>query len=221
MTIIKLKIKTDCPEALKKDDTFLDAIQLSRIVNALMSNLRSCYNVNNNDRLLDAKDRIDLLIAHGALMYEGTREFSKMCCRLKLLPLWCNDTIDSKWLTKEIGNGDSFRNTVLKIVRDKLFFHFDRDIISNTLAYFNFGKEIIFVMGKSPTRGDTIYSFTDGLILTHLVNILGKHGDPMLEYEKFENQIIVFSDKLCSLFDNIIHELIKDKQELEYGEIPI
>ena len=92
MGIYRVKIKGDYIKELKSSDDFILAVQLSRIVNALRSSLRSYINVSNNDRWLDIKDRMDLLLIHGSMLYEAIHEFSRMSKRLSQLNYWKNNT---------------------------------------------------------------------------------------------------------------------------------
>jgi len=49
------------------------------------------------------------------------------------------------------------------------------------------------------------------LVLTYLVNLFPKSKDMFQRYEEIGEKIIKLSDITCSVFDNIIGELLKDK----------
>ena len=116
MRVYEVTIKKDCIKELKSNEDFILAIQLSRIVNALRSSFRSYINVSNNDELLDMKDRIDILLLHGSMLYEAIHEFSSMCNRLSKLKYWQDHMDEIKLLTKEKGDKNSFTNTILKSI---------------------------------------------------------------------------------------------------------
>ena len=211
MVNYEVKIKEDCIKELKSSEDFILAIQLSRIVNALRSNFRSYINVSNDDRMLDTKDRVDLLLIHGSMLYEAVREFSRMSKWFSQLNYWKKNTEQIKQLQTENNDRDSFTNTVLKSIRNKIFFHFDKEVISKTLQNFNLKGNPTFAVGKSTERKDVLYTLVDDLILTHLVRLCPEEVDSFHKYEKIEQKIIRLSDKLCSAFDNITKELLNGK----------
>jgi len=217
MESIKVNIKRDCIEDLKADDNFITAIQLARIVNSLRSNLRSYTNVSNKDELLDTKDRIDLLLIHAALLFEAIQEFSRFRRKLNRFSTWNDRKADIERFNNEISDNNSFTNTILKRIRNKVFFHFDRDVLSDTLQLFNFSDEVTFALGKSTKRGEVTYSLIDDLILTYLVNIANRETPPIKEYDRIEQEILSLSDILCSVFDLFTKECLKGK--LEFFEI--
>lgn len=214
MTTYKVKIKEDYIEKLKSSEDFILAIQLSRIINSLRSNFRSYINVSNSDDLLDLKDRIDLLLIHGAMLYEAIHEFSSMSKRLAKLVFWRKNAKQIKMLQRENNDKDSFTNTVLKSIRNKIFFHFDKKVIRDALSKFNLHDEPVFIIGKSTSRKDMRYSLADDLVLTYLVNLFPKYNDMFQRYEEIREKIIKLSDTTCSVFDNIIGELLKDKLDI-------
>jgi len=207
----KVKIKKYWIKELKSSEDFILAVQLSRIVNSLRSNLRSYINVSNDDELLDLKDRLDLLLIHGAMLYEAIREFSSMSKWLSQFDCWKQNAEQVKALQKENNNRDSFTNTVLKSIRNKIFFHFDRQIITEALHKFNLNEEPVFILGKSTSRKDMRYTLADDLVLTYLVNLLPQYEDMFERYKEVKGKIIELSDEVCSVFDNIIGEVLKDK----------
>lgn len=211
MATLTVKIKDGCIDELKSSEDFIIAIQLSRIVNSLRSNFRSYLNVSNNDRLIDTKDRIDLMLIHASMLYEAIHEFSKIGNRLTKMKLDKSSLEDIGMFKREIGNKSSFTNTALKRIRNKIFFHFDRDIIAGGLKKFDFGASPTFAVGTSKKRKDVIYSFVDDLIVSDLVNISSEKEASSIEYGKIEKKIIDLSDRLCNVFDNIIRILMQGK----------
>jgi len=211
MAIYKVTIKKNCIKELRSSEDFILAIQLSRIVNSLRSNFRSYINVSNNDDLLDFKDRIDLLLIHGSMLYEAIHKFSSMSKRLSQLNYWKNNIEQIKELQGENNKKESFTNTVLKSIRNKIFFHFDNEVISEALGDFVLVDNQIFARGRSTKCKDMLYTLVDDLILNHLVQLCPEQMDPCKKYEKIEKKIIELSRKLCSIFDNITKELLGGK----------
>jgi hypothetical protein len=211
--MLKAIIKPEYIEKLKNDDDFILAIQLSRIVNSLSSNFRSYINVSNDNHLINVKDRIDLLLIHGAMLYEAIKVFTAHGKRLKEFKIWDQISSEFKVFTQENGNKNSFKNTVLSKIRNKIFFHFDHDIISETLKKVDFPDGITFITAKSTKQKDIIYSLVDDLILSYLVQLEDSKEKSSEKYEKVEKTIIDLSDRLCKLIDVTIKELLPGEME--------
>ena len=72
---LRATVKPDKIDGITKNDDFILAIQLSRVVNGLRSNFRSILGVSNDKKLIETKDRIDLLLIHGSMLYEAVNIF--------------------------------------------------------------------------------------------------------------------------------------------------
>jgi len=99
----------------------------------------------------------------------------------------------------------------LSKIRNKLFFHFDHQVISETVKNLEFPNGITFLMAHSTKVGDSLYTLADDLTLTYLINLQATEGSNEDKYKSVENQIIDFSERLGGLFDNIIRELLAGK----------
>lgn len=213
MTTLKAIITPEHTEKVKNSDDFILAIQLSRIINALRSNFRSHLNVSNDHHLINVKDRIDLLLIHGAMLYEAIKVVTSYGKRIKELKVWAKISSEFKFFSKENGDKSSFRNTVLDKIRNKIFFHFDYDIISETLKKTHFSDGITFITAKSTKEIDVIYSLVDDLILSYLVQLYETDKASYEKYNEIEKTIINFSDRLCRLIGKIVKELLPEEIE--------
>ncbi len=113
MNALKVIIDPKYESSIKDDPDFVLAIQLSRIVNSLRSNLRSYLNVSSNSKLMDTKDRLDLMLVHGSLLYEAINVFSSHGKRFRELKLWNEKEEEFNFFNRERGNAKSFTNVVL------------------------------------------------------------------------------------------------------------
>ena len=212
MTTYHVQLKSDNTQDLKSDENFVIAVQLSRVVNALRSNWRAYIYISHDDKLLRTKDRLDLMLCQASMLYEAVREFSRLARHLSSLKYWETHPVEIKCLQTENNDQSSFTNTVLKNIRRKVYFHFDRDIISDRISCHSISNNVDFMIGQSLTRKDVVYTFADDLILSYIVSLLSEPElEPLEKYVRFEKKVIKLSDQLCSLFDNLIKELMRDK----------
>ncbi len=208
---LKVIVDPKHESSIRDDPDFILAIQLSRIVNSLRSNLRSYMNVSNNNKLIGTKDRLDLLLVHGSMLYEAINVFSSHGKRFRELKLWNEKTEEFNLLNRERGNDKSFTNVVLSKIRNKLFFHFDHQVISETISNLEFPNGITFIIASSTKVGDSLYTLADDLILTYIINLQDIEDSNEKKYSNVEDQIIGLSQRLGELFDNIIKELLSGK----------
>jgi CRISPR/Cas system-associated endonuclease Cas3-HD len=203
MYVIQIK-KSEVPRLIN-DGKFFHAIQLARIVNILRSNLRSYYNVVDSTEI-ELKDRINLLLIHAAFLYEGLKTIKKKYSQL----LNVNSLIDHKDLIEklknEIKNKSSFTNSVLKNIRNKVFFHFDEDFISNMLATYNPNEDVLFAFAIDETirEANVIYPFVDDLIYRYLTSLINKGENAEQKYDLLLSQISNLSELFCTIVDDIL-----------------
>lgn len=209
---IQTFIKKEYLSELKNDkQELLFIIQLSRIVNSLRSNLRSYIAVDETDIIKMTKDRLDIILIHGSLLYEAIGAISIHGRRIKCCKIWNEISEEYKYFNKQNGDKKSFRNTILNKIRNKLFFHFDLSELLNTLQHFNFDNDMKFIISKTESIGDLIYSFADDLVLTYITQLDDTSSHDIKELVTIQTTIIDMSHRICSLCENILKELLEDK----------
>ena len=212
MPTYKVQLKRECLKDLRSGEDFIVAIQLSRIVNALRANLRAQICICHDDRLLKAKDRLDLMLCQASMLYEGMKVFSQLSGKLSPLEWWKGHPEEIRTLQKEHNDKASFTNSVVKHLRHQVFFHFDSAIISEMIKHHPFEGDINFMIGQSTARKDVVYTLADDLILSYLISLSTESIDnPLDKYTAIEEKILRLSDLMSSVFDNLIKELLADK----------
>lgn len=211
---IRATVKPDKIDGLMENDDFILAIQLSRVVNGLRSNFRSILGVNNDKKLIETKDRVDLLLIHGSMLYEAIRIFVSYNKRFIKLDVFEEERELFKQIQKQHGDKHSFKNTVLEKIRNKLFFHFDQDVVPGTLSKMPFNEGITFLRASSTNNKDIIYTLSDDIVLNYLTDYDETKGEGVKIYQDIEKQIIELSKLLGDLIDRIIAELLKDTLEV-------
>ena len=211
MELLKIILRDDCIDELRNDKAFKIVIQLSRIVNILRGSLRLYLNVSNEDKLLDVKDRFDLILIHCSLLYEGIKEFTSLCKDLKNYDVWNDHFEEIKIITRESGKRNSFTNTILSRIRNEIIFHFGEGLIDEMIDGFDFRKDASFLMGKSDQVKDVIYVLTDNLILNYLIKAVGGANPSLKKYDEFVHDVVALSDTLCTTSERIMTGLLRGK----------
>ena len=216
---IQAFVKAKHLSELKDNQEFLILIHLSRIVNSLRSSLRSYTAVDSADIILKTKDRIDILLIHGSFLYEAIKALLSHSQRIRELKNWDEISQEYRYFNKQFNDNNSFTKRILYKIRNKLFFHFDFTELSDTLKHFDLEKDIRFIIAKTESKGDVIYSFADDLVLTYLTTLDGKPSGSYDKLETIQKKIIEMSDRICGLCDKIMKEIIKGKSYKVKSEI--
>jgi len=208
---IKGYIKRNSWKELEESGHLSLLILLSRIVNTLRSNFRAYIRIEHDDFILQYKDRIDLMFIHGSMIYEAAIALKENSKQIHQLVIWPEIFKDYQFFTKQLGKNNSFINTILKKIRNKLFFHFDSEELLSSLKLFDEERDIHFITSKSEKNHDVIYSFNDDLALSYLANLDGEGPPGYEKLEKIQTEIIDLSHKLTVLCEKIIKSLLHGK----------
>jgi hypothetical protein len=211
---LRATVKPDKIDGITKNDDFILAIQLSRVVNGLRSNFRSILGVSNDKKLIETKDRVDLLLIHGSMLYEAVNIFVSYNKRFITLDVFEKERAAFKEIQKQYGDKKSFKNTVLERIRNKLFFHFDQEVVPRTLSKMPFDDGITFLRASSTNNKDILYTLSDDIVLSYLTDYDETKRDGVKIYQDIEKKIIELSKLLGELIDKIIAELLKDTLEV-------
>lgn len=227
---INVKIKS-YNELLKTDKAnFILALQLTRLSNSIRSQLRLWRKVivesENENNMIKIKNRFDITLLLASALYESIKTYKKDI-ENKMQYCQVSKENESKYLFyKERYDKKEFeKNTFLRLVktlRDKIIFHFDKDIITNTINQIHFDEEEhLIAFGASRQTKDVFFSIPDDIVLTYLMEEFSslcpskKVAD---FYEIIESQIVDESLKLAEYFDHSITSLLNKHIYWTYEE---
>ena len=176
--------------------------------------MRTLLGVNNDVKIIATKDRLDLMLIHGAMLFEAIKTFVSYGKHFKSLTTFKNEENKFKEIFKLHGDKKSFKNTILYKIRNKVFFHFDKDVIPDTLPKILSHDGITFLRANSKNNKDIIYSLSDDIVLACITDCEIEKGDGAEIYKSIEDNIINISKLLGELIDKIISELLNKKVEL-------
>ena len=164
------------------------------------------------------------LLNHAALLYEGIRTYIRAKKAFEELPYYQKNEDKIRVLSSEFGDARSFSNRVLKKIRDKIAFHFDKDLITLILRDYladssRSNSDIVLVTGKSELVKDMAFPFADKLIITHVLRSI--EGEGQSDEEKFRilaERLLNLSNIFCTLIDDLIPDLVGEYCELRQDE---
>lgn len=216
---IEAYIKAEFLEELKDNKDLSILIHLSRIVNSLRSSLRSYMAIEHEDIILKMKDRIDILLIHGSFLYEAIKAILSHSQRIRNLDIWEEISEEFRFFNKQYNENNSFTKTILHKIRNKLFFHFDLTELLDSLQHFDLENDLRFMLAKTESKGDVVYSFADDLVLTYITTLGNNSSESYERLEEIQNTIIQMSDRICSLCDAVMKEIVKGKSYKKKSDI--
>jgi len=217
LTLNKDFFKTE--DAEKK---LLLVIQLTRLISALRINPRILYYLNDsqlgqedNEKLPFVKSILDLSINQSAILYEALKHYKEILyCKEKIYDFVTDEKLKIKIsdLYSTILNKTFDQWNLIKIIRDKISFHFDKDIVLKYLKKID--KEENFRLGEFdqynyqlPINKDIIYSAIDNNIIIPIIKQYYKSDS---YFQDFSNEIFSKTDELTNFFERIILSLLGD-----------
>ena len=212
-------VKRELLPSIAFQDKFINAVQLARIVGAIR-----CNNVLQVDKISDDESnltlRIYLLLNHAALLFEGIRRFHKSKSNFADLPSYRDNLSNIDALERDYNDPKSFINVVLKDIRNKIAFHFDRNVISSALQSLvadsvNEKRDLVLISGKTELVKDTVYVLADNINISYVLGLIGSRDLPQEErFKTLAKELLVLSGLFCSVIDNLIPDLVGEYCEL-------
>ena len=113
----------------KSDHDFLLGLHLLRFTSRIRSYQRIYLRIPNDGQLPNTQDRENVNLLLGATLYEGLKDFAKLQNELRKLKSFDAVVPVVKRLNRALSSAKSDVNPALEVLRNKVVFHFDREIL--------------------------------------------------------------------------------------------
>jgi hypothetical protein len=212
----RLRVKKELLPLLKTEPRFIEATQLCRILSAIQYN-KVIYALLSEREDFDTNLQLNLVINHAAVLYEGIKKFNTLAERLKDLESY------KKFIEKIEGLADaenSFINDVLRNIRRKVAFHFDKQVITRELVEYiddciREEEDMIYVASSTDQVKDMRFQLADSLNLRFIVGLVkGADLSYVEKFKVFAKELIKLSGSFCDILEEIIPEMVTDYCEL-------
>lgn len=207
-------VREELLPTIKDNNKFINAIQLSKILSAIRYNQMIYLIVTEKDT--NSSIGFHLFLNQAALLFEGIKTFELLKSEFESLESYNKNIEDIEEIFREKEDINSFYNRVLKKARNKIIFHFDKEVIKEIFEGFvndciSKGKNIMFASGKTELIADINYNLADDMNFNYLLKLTNDNNLP--EENKFTNMVKELSNlsKLfCGVLEHLIGELIQD-----------
>ena len=150
------------------------------------------------------------------MLFEGIKTFESLKPEFESLESYNKNIEGIEEIFREKEDRNSFYNRVLKKARNKIIFHFDKEVIKEIFEGFaddciSKGKNIMFASGKTELTADLNYNLADNMIFNYFLKLANDNKLP--EEIKFANMVkglSNLSNLFCDVLEHLIGELIQD-----------
>jgi len=212
---------------LKKNVKLLNAIRLLRIdsaITTLESLMARTFHDGKktdpkDDTSRDKRDRLEIVQYYGAVLYESINTIHQMRGQLEQLNEYKNHINDISYLLDEWSNHDSFTQTILKKIRDKLTFHFDKDVFQEAILDMDLpDEEFVLFEGDSEVIADLNCSAIPTLYWNYLISPDKGNSSDEEKVRDINNQMRKIFEKLKEVINCFVGELLIDTVHVKKTE---
>lgn len=193
----------DIFDTLKKDERFINLLTLARFFNALRFCQQPVIDAKSSDRPSASRQSINSFLFASSVLYEGFLLVEKLGQYFRDFDSFKNGFAvllrDRKIRT--------LRETVLKRMRNKFVFHFDRDISLEALKDFEL-PNYRFATGFGKASGELYYGLADEAVMNYLLQ--PQENDTDDELNKRLRSMMIDVTELMGQFTEAAEHLIAD-----------
>jgi hypothetical protein len=100
---------------------------------------------------------------------------------------------------------------VLRRIRNKLIFHYDTDIIKDTLKRFPIPEKTIFAYSKDTKVINVAFTLIDEILIDYLVKLHNPNIPGLESLARFQEKLLELSHDVMYVLQDVIIELLNEK----------
>lgn len=185
---------------LREDEAFCELLTLARIANTLRYAASSGYGAEGN--IVGARQRDAAFFMTAATAAEALHTMQRMRKHFYGFPAY------REHVAPLLGDGEvgELRSKVLKWLRDKAVFHYDKGVVAPGLA----GLEGTwsFVEGERNGFLDASYPLADFAVLRSVLDQIGETGDLVGTFEQVLGQTLQLANAVIAAIDTLIGQAL-------------
>ncbi len=209
------RIKLVPRKGLEKERRFQLAVQLSRLINTIQANKRQYLRIPEDDDPTTLRDQIELILYHGAIVFEAIMTVARYAADLCTLAAWSSNSDLVKRVQMEGNEKNSFTQKYLKPIRNKVVFHYDIEAVEAVLSGFQLSKDASFGEAKIKRDRDIAFVLADEIVLHFAISVIKERTTDNDRWDYFQETLLRVSDDLVKLLLLLTVELAYDFTKIE------
>ena len=190
-------------------------MQLSRLINAIQANKRHYLRIREDQDLTVLRDQIELILFHGAIVFEAITTVGTYGRDLSALGAWSSHSDLVKRVQIEANQNTSFTQKYLKPIRNKVVFHYDIDAVEAVLSGFQLLDDASFGEAKTKRDRDIAFVLADEILLHFVIDPIEERKTENDRWDFFQERLLEISDDLVELLLWLTIELAQGFTEME------
>ena len=195
-------------QSAKNDKDFLLGLHLLRFASRLRSYQRIYLRIPDDGLLTNSQDRVNITLLMGATLFEGLQEFKTLQDDLRRLPSFCNVVETVKKLNRTMSGSKSDLSPVLEVLRNKVMFHFDRDVIAEAVGEFPEYPELDLVLGATEQNVDVVFPLVEDSLLSFVISKDVGTGTDLEKYENLTMSLLKYGEDLIDVHSTLALDLL-------------
>lgn len=190
-------------DKLRTDERFIAILNLARISNALLFCQIPALEVGKKNTPSAGRQLINSFLYASAILYEGLNRADSLGKYFKDLDSFKNGFA----IILKDEKIKRHRNAVLDTLRNQFVFHFDKDIIPETLKDFVL-PEYIFAISNGLKRKDIYYNLADEIVLDYLLRDIKDDQEKAKRFKEIIKQTTELMVSFSKATDDLIQEVL-------------
>ncbi len=191
-----------------RDHDFLLGLHLLRFASRIRSYERIFIRIPDDGRLPNTMDRENVSLLIGATLYEGLMAFKELQNELRKLKSFNVVLPVVKRLNKALSSPKSDLNPVLKVVRNDIMFHFDRDILPEALLKVRQTPPFNLLLGTTGRNADIVYPLIEEALLSFMISKDTGSGTDFEKYDNLKSNMLRYGEELVHVNSKLALELL-------------
>ena len=193
----------------KSDHDFLLGLHLLRFTSRIRSYQRIYLRIPNDGQLPNTQDRENVNLLLGATLYEGLKDFAKLQNELRKLKSFDAVVPVVKRLNRALSSAKSDVNPALEVLRNKVVFHFDREILPEALSKIRQTPPFDLLLGATGRNADIIYPLIEDALLSFMISKDTGSGTDFEKYDNLLSNMLRYGEELVHVNSKLALELLE------------
>jgi hypothetical protein len=204
-------LRMDDVDKARLDPDLILGLQLSGLFNALNANLKIIKRAKRR-KVSRRIDQLERVLYHAAITSECLKTLDSSQERLNALSSWRSEDPRIAAVRSQLDDPASFWKTILKMIRDKLVYHYDDTVIRNIITDYPLQDGILFGESATASGIDLRFSLLDQMMVHYIMKRVAQANANQVDMDILD-ELATLSNNLLWTLKDLIVDLIGSRME--------